>query len=194
MIAAVVPLKRLTDAKSRLSPQLGPDERERLMRDLAARTVEVLRSCPSIDSIALATPEEELALELGVELIRDPGSLNQAIQDAVRWARALGADALLVIPSDLPAVSTRDVEQLLAVSPGAPSVTVSPTHDGGTGALLMRPPGIIVPQYGPGSFVRHRLAAEEMGASVVTVNLDGFARDLDTLEDFQALGYGRKKV
>jgi 2-phospho-L-lactate guanylyltransferase len=188
MIAAVVPLKRLADAKSRLSPHLASREREQLMRDLAVRTVEVLRSCRSIAAIALATREEELAAQLGVEVVPDRGSLNLAIRDGVAWSVTRGATAVLVVPADLPAVSEADIEQLLAASPRAPSVTLSPTHDGGTGAMLLRPPGLIAPQYGPESFARHREAAKRAGASVVEVLLEGFSTDLDTIEDLQSLG------
>ena len=49
----------------------------------------------------------------------------------------------------------------------APGVTIVPDRHGtGTNALLLAPPDAIDPSFGPGSFARHRLAAEAAGADV----------------------------
>jgi 2-phospho-L-lactate/phosphoenolpyruvate guanylyltransferase len=188
MIAAAIPLKALAGAKSRLAPHLPDAERRRLVTELIERTVRVLRGCASIDRLSLVTPEIDLALRLGVEFIADRGSLNLAVEDAQRWATESGAEGLLVVPADLPLLSRKDVLYLLASAPPAPSVTVAPTRDGGTGALLLRPANVITPAFGPQSFEEHRRLASASGAQVSEVHREGFAADLDTAEDLKKHG------
>jgi 2-phospho-L-lactate/phosphoenolpyruvate guanylyltransferase len=188
MIVAAIPLKALSGAKSRLAPYLPDAERRQLVTELVERTVNVLRSSASFDRIALVTPEIDLALRLDVDYIADHGSLNLAVRDAQRWAMERGAEALLVVPADLPLLGRKDVEHLLASALPAPSVTIAPTRDGGTGALLLRPANVIRPAFGPGSFVQHRRLGEASGAVVSDVHREGFAADLDTAEDLKKHG------
>jgi 2-phospho-L-lactate guanylyltransferase len=186
LIAAVIPVKALAEAKSRLAPHMAPDERAELMTTLLARTVGILAACSSIDVIALATPEVALAAGLGLPVVRDPGSLNGALLNGIRWALEVGADRLLILPADLPTLEVDDVERLLETADTPPSIVIAPTQDGGTGALLLSPPDAISPSYGQRSFARHICLAHETAVRVVTVERPGFRRDLDTVDDLRA--------
>lgn len=181
MIAAVIPVKRLSEAKSRLNGDITPEERQSLMRELAARTVLILRSSGLITSIALVTPEEKLAAELGVRCLPDTGDLNSSLAAAAQWARSAGADGLLIIPGDLPWLQRNDLHALLSLR--SPGVAIAPAHDGGTGALYLMPPDAIAPAFGPGSYRRHVEDAVGRGIAVRTVQRDGLAFDLDTPQD-----------
>lgn len=185
MIAAAVPLKSLSAAKSRLASHLSPDERLAIVTDLVERTIEVLRACGVFERIALATPETTLARRLAVDVIEDRGTLNGAIEDTQRWALDVGTTGLLVVPADLPLLSADDVLDLLDAARPMPALTIAPTRDGGTGALLMQPPNVIRPHFGPQSFRLHCRAAEAEGAAVSVVMREGFAAELDTVEDLK---------
>jgi 2-phospho-L-lactate/phosphoenolpyruvate guanylyltransferase len=185
LIAAVIPVKALAEAKSRLAPHMAPAERAELMTALLARTVRVLRACGAIEAIALATPEVALAMDLGLPVVPDPGSLNGALRNGVRWAMNAGASRLLILPADLPSLEVADVEHLLAAAGATASIVIAPTLDGGTGALLLSPPDAISPAYGQHSFERHIRLAREAGVPVVTVDRPGFLRDLDTIDDLR---------
>src|SRR5947209_2006447 len=188
MIVAAIPLKRLSEAKSRLAGHLLDEERTRLVTDLVERTVTVLRTCSTIECVALATPETQLGERLGVEVLPDRGSLNRAIEDAQRWATTKGADALLVVPADLPLLNAGDIECLLSSMPPRPSLTIAPTRDGGTGGLLLCPPDVVSPAYGPQSFTHHRSRGEGAGAALKIVLREGFAAEMDTIEDLKMHG------
>ncbi|HEX6508629.1 MAG TPA: 2-phospho-L-lactate guanylyltransferase, partial [Chloroflexota bacterium] len=155
MIVAVIPVKRLANAKSRLAPRLSAEERAELVVALLGQSFAALRSVEEINRIALATPEADLAAELGAESLPDTGGLNASLAHAARWAKAAGASALLILPGDLPLVEGADIVTLLRAAAPPPAVTIAPTRDGGTGALLLAPPDVIPPTFGPRSFSRH---------------------------------------
>ncbi|HZS93826.1 MAG TPA: 2-phospho-L-lactate guanylyltransferase [Chloroflexota bacterium] len=185
MIAAVIPLKDPERAKSRLAGVLRADDRIALVLQLAERTVEVVRDSGVADRIALAVTDRQLADCFGVEWVPDEGSLNATLRAAVGWAK--DADGLLVVAADLPLLSSNDLRTFAGALPGC-GVTIAVTPDGGTGALLLRPPRIITPQFGANSAERHATAASRAGVPVWLIHRGGLTRDLDTGADLETLG------
>ncbi|HLJ65835.1 MAG TPA: 2-phospho-L-lactate guanylyltransferase [Chloroflexota bacterium] len=189
MIAAVIPLKRLSDAKSRLAGRLTGAERMQLARSLLERTVMALHESSVVDRVALVTPEPALAGELGLVGLPDRGGLNASLEEGARWARTTHADALLVLPADLPLLTGDDIRAVVGRLTGGARVVVAPTRDGGTGALLVAPPGTLPFAFGPGSFDRHCTLARQRGLAVAEIRREGLALDLDTAADLEAAGY-----
>ena len=188
MIVAAIPVKKLTEAKSRLSIRLSSQQRVSLVLTLLERTVEAVRGCGMVTRIALATPEPALADRLQTELISDPGSLNGALQNAASWALRASATQLLILPGDLPLISPASVRALIESGSEAPSITIAATRDGGTGALLLAPPNVVPPVFGHLSFQHHLELARRRAVAVTTPSIDAFTHDLDTVEDLEALG------
>jgi 2-phospho-L-lactate guanylyltransferase len=188
MIAAVIPVKRLSEAKSRLSTRLSCTERATLVIALLRRTIRVLREVDEIERIGVATEERDLIESYDtIEWLPDLGGLNPSLAHAASWATRMGAQSFLILPCDLPFLDQSDVHALLASQAEGPHVTISPTQDGGTGAILLSPPEVIVPTFGADSFRRHLREAHDTRISVKTVLRPGFARDLDTTEDLAVL-------
>ncbi|HZU14619.1 MAG TPA: 2-phospho-L-lactate guanylyltransferase [Chloroflexota bacterium] len=177
----MVPLKRLSEAKSRLAPSLDRAERAELAMTMVRRVVGAVRESGVVGRLALVTPEPHIARGLGAETLPDAGDLNASLQTAVGWAA--GSAGLLILPADLPLISPADVRALIA----APGIVVAETQDGGTGALLLRPPDAFPPHFGPDSFVIHRRLAFERGLDVSQVRLTGVSFDLDTVDDLGRL-------
>src|SRR3972149_7271654 len=78
MIAAVVPVKRLDEAKGRLSVLLTPDERRRLALAMLEDVLRALQAVPRIDLVAVVSPDAGAlarASALGAEPLaeRPPG-------------------------------------------------------------------------------------------------------------------------
>lgn len=188
MIAAVIPVKRLSDAKSRLSPRLSADERAGLVTALLRRTIRVLRAVDEVERIGVATEERELVASLSeVEWLPDMGGLNSSLDYAAGWAMDLKARSVLIVPCDLPTLEPGDIRALLGAGSGEQSVVVAATQDGGTAALLLTPPRVIAPLFGPDSFARHLRAAQRAGIATYTVARAGFSRELDTVDDLDYL-------
>ena len=67
---AIVPVKGLDGAKSRLAPALAPDERAQLVVDMLDRVLAACDASTAITRTLLVTPEPELARN-GVEVLQD---------------------------------------------------------------------------------------------------------------------------
>ena len=67
---------------------------------------------------------------------------------------------------------------------------LAPARDGGTAALLRRPPDAIPGCFGADSAKAHRAAAERAGVRLVELPLPSLAIDLDRIEDARALAAG----
>jgi 2-phospho-L-lactate/phosphoenolpyruvate guanylyltransferase len=175
---ALVPLRGLEDAKTRLGAELDPEERLELVVAMATRTLAATRDARGIAGTVLVTADPaaaELASTFGARTIvqRLPG-LNAALREARTVAAALGATAVLVLPIDLPAVSRDALERLLADAEdaaitgqaGRPLVFAVPDRHGrGTNALLVSPPAAIEPAFGEDSLRAHTVAAAAAGAT-----------------------------
>ena len=122
--------------------------------------------------------------------------LNQGLDEARHVAVEEGAQALLVLPSDLPDVSPAaigDIVAVLATSPPPIVAIVPDRHGRGTNALLLAPPDVIDFAFGGDSRAAHRHAADAVCTRVV--ELDGpLGLDLDTPEDLLLVQSGAPRV
>ena len=101
-----------------------------------------------------------------------------------------GSDAILIVPADVPLITPDAVDMMVSTAPDGPSVVVAPAHDGGTNGLLLQPPDVIAPQFGPSSARAHQqsaAAAGEMGVPFREARIDVWAFDLDTPSDLRWL-------
>ena len=60
-------------------------------------------------------------------------------------------------------------------------------HGTGTNALILTPPEVIVPSFGPGSHERHVRAAQAAGAQLSVDEVPSLVLDVDTADDLEAL-------
>ena len=184
---ALVPVKSFAAAKSRLEGLLTRAECARLAEEMARDVLMALNAAPDVTGIAIVGDEPRLA-----SLAAPVGATVYAENDGEDYRAALGRIALelqghgarhlLVVPADLPTLSSGDVQQLLTGHRGG--VTVCPAAaDGGTNALVLSPPTAIPFLYGPDSAARHLAAAASAGLAAQTVDIAGFARDVDSPDD-----------
>jgi 2-phospho-L-lactate guanylyltransferase len=99
-----------------------------------------------------------------------------------------GAERVVLVPGDCPALSPAEVDELLAHQPPAPSVLVVPDRHGtGTNALVLTPPDAMPSSFGPGSCERHLADAAQAGVHGEIVAVPTLALDVDTAEDLDVL-------
>ncbi len=192
-IFAVVPVKDLSETKSRLSPSLDLEERGALTLALLENVLAALREAGGVERIGVVSPDRQ-ALSLAEKadataLFQESRGLNEALEESRGWALGEGASALLVLPADLPYLSASDIRMLLDASgEKGHAVVISPDRPRkGTNALLLRPPGVLPFAFGPGSFEAHRRAAGERGIETEIRESAGIAFDLDTTQDLRVL-------
>ncbi|AEG45375.1 2-phospho-L-lactate guanylyltransferase [Isoptericola variabilis] len=197
---AVVPLRDGVSGKSRLAGELDPPARRRLVAALARHVVEVLAAMPAVERIVVVTADlgfvhETLAGLLGpagrVTVVEQPAQrpgLNAAVAVGREHASGLGAERLLVVHADLPALAPDDVEAVLRAD--ADVVVATDRHASGTNLLLvpLHPPGSSFTfRFGPDSRAAHVAEAGRLGLRAVVVHRPGTAADLDTIDDWTEL-------
>jgi 2-phospho-L-lactate guanylyltransferase len=112
--------------------------------------------------------------------------LNAAIQTGIDRARANGAETAVVIPGDLPLLTTEALESFINSAAGhQAAIAIAPCRrQEGTNALLLRPPNLISPRFGPASLAAHQAAAHSIGLTPFIHHAPALAFDLDTPEDW----------
>jgi 2-phospho-L-lactate guanylyltransferase len=190
---AVLPVKSFSRAKQRLGDAIGAGEREQLAAAMVADVLSALAAVGEIDDVVMVTAEPlaaRAAERAGVAVIDDPEEAGQsaAAGRGIDAALVRGADRALLVPGDCPALDPRDLAQLLARAADPPSVVIVPDrHGSGTNALLLSPPGVVAPSFGPGSFARHAARARAAGATVQVCELPSLGLDVDTPDDLAVL-------
>ena len=191
---AVVVARVGDGAKSRLSAVLEPAERTRLARAMLADVLGVCLDGAAILAGTVAVVDQQardVAARYATTLLDDParGDMNAAVRAGISAARARGATSILVLPGDVPSISVADLREIVGLAGMAPrAVVVAASRDGqGTNALLLRPPHVIAPSFGPPSVWRHLEAGHAAGAHTQLIEHLGLARDVDTPPDLAGL-------
>ena len=197
---ALVPIRGLETAKTRLGEDLDAEERVDLVTRLLRQTLIATRDARRIAGTIVVTMDPAAAgiakEHRAVGLVERAPGLNEAIEAARSVAIARGATAILVLPADLPSVAARSVDELLARASAAGAASavdatgglvalVPDRHGHGTNALVVSPPAAIGPAFGAESRAAHERAAAAAGAGYV--ELEGpLSLDLDTPADLIA--------
>ncbi|MEU2123101.1 2-phospho-L-lactate guanylyltransferase [Nocardia niwae] len=198
-VHAVIAVKSLDRAKSRLADRLRPEHRARLVLAMLADTVTATAAVHEIVSVTVVTPDPTvagMARTLGADVHPEPRQsqaegLNTALAATAAALRgAHGPIDLLALQADLPALRSEELSDMLAAAPrGLRSIVVD--HEGsGTAALVVRDPeAALDPRFGPGSARSHI----DAGAVDLAGDWPGLRLDVDTPDDLDravALGAG----
>lgn len=185
MEAILIPVKGLSESKLRLAQVLGPPERGRLALSMLADVLGAAAGWP-LRMVVTSDPDAaSVARSAGWSVLADPGSgLNDAVSAGTAALVRAGATALLVLPGDVPLVTDAEVAAVFATDA---QVVVVPSADGGTNALLRRPPRAIASRFGPGSAAGHIGAAGTAGLRVGSLRLPGLSLDIDDADDLRRL-------
>ena len=193
---AIVPMKPLRRAKSRLSAVLTRDERETLSERMLISTLELLGEVKDIERMLVVSRDSKalsIARKLGARTVAEQGApeLNNALIRATVVAQQFDVNGVLIIPADLPLLKVDDVEKLISLAVDPPVVVIAPDRRGtGTNALLSSPPGLIDYDFGTDSFERHVARAKEAGVRLVVCEIPSIGLDVDLPEDLEYLREG----
>ncbi len=194
MTIALIPVKRLEESKSRLLPELPDAKRQALTLAMLEDLIEALQRSGCVERIAVTTPDPQVASRAraaGAEVVLRPEpGLNAALEDAAVRLAAASDEPLLVVLGDVAGALPEDFRRLVGYARNArgaaKGVWLTPSADGGTSALLLRPARAIAFRFGPESARRHREAALAAGVAYQEVALPSLAIDLDQPEDLSA--------
>ena len=197
---AIVPIRSLTEGKTRLAAEFTIEARAALTRHLLHGVImaaiesgvvdEVVVVSPDPDALRFASSVSPTIIPLSEDFTR-PG-LNPAVEVARAWALERDAAAVVTLFGDLPLLTPGEVRNLIRRD--APVVLAPDRHGTGTNALLLRLRARSVDanptfrfQFGVDSYHRHVEQAHELGLEVATAIMAGTAFDLDTPDDWRTL-------
>lgn len=189
-IFTIIPAKPFAESKTRLNTILSVSQRVRLSRFLLMRTIKTARAVSDVVVVSRSQKVRVLAKALGAwALVETEPNLNGAILQGLTWVLAKKTTTALVLPADLPTLTTNELQSLISVGlTTTPNIIIAPCHkQEGTNALLLSPPNLILPAFGQGSFLLHQQRATEAGLTPHIYRSPGFALDLDTPADWHAL-------
>lgn len=189
-VLAIVPVKRLDAAKSRLAEVLDVADRRALMLAMLADVLMNLRRSEGIGRVVVVTDDREVrhrAIAEGAEVVPDDDAGSHSAA-ALRGIAAVASptDRVFLAPGDCPLVRVEELDELLT-TPQPPVVIVPDRHGLGTNALLLDPPDAIDPAFGDGSRDRHVQLAQAAGVEAAVRVLPSLALDIDTADDLAAL-------
>jgi 2-phospho-L-lactate guanylyltransferase len=188
----IVLIKDFNSAKQRLQPALGPKARRALARRNAQLAVRAASAGDRVLVVAGSDEVAALAQRWGVEVLAEPRQEGQNVAAARGIAKAVegGADAVLLLSSDLPLVTVEAVREVLESAAGmkAPvALAVPAVGRGGTNALYLRPPHAIALHFGSDSLAKFRQEAQSRGVEFAVHLSDAMALDLDEPGDLARL-------
>jgi 2-phospho-L-lactate guanylyltransferase len=182
---AIIPVKLLVEAKTRLALELTADERARLALTLLRNVLDAATAATLVSRTLVVTPDPlvaELARVAGVEvLFQDQPGLNLA----VRMGRvAAETETILALLGDLPFLTGTELDSLLCVVAPDGIVLAPDRHGRGTNALAIHRAVPFAPAFGVDSLASHHREAARRGLEMREYRSHGTGFDVDTVEDF----------
>ncbi len=195
MAQALVPLKDLVQAKTRLAGLLRPSERRALAQAMVEDVLTALSAHPQVARITLVSDDPAAPLlaaryqtqcwtegELGCH------GLNAVIARASARLLDEGGGPLLVLHGDLPLLSVGDISAVLDCLAAGGGLVVGCDRDGtGTNLLAFDAAALPAFRFGEASCRRHIDAARAAGIPARLLRLEGIALDIDEPADLAVL-------
>jgi len=168
-------MKSMDRAKGRLSGVLDAAGRRALAQQMLEHVLATLREA-GLATVQVASADE------------GTGDLNADVTAAARRAEQQGARELLLVMADLPYLAASDIAALVEAG-RTTDIVIAEAKDGGTNALLLRPPTVLQFAFATArpSAAFHADHARNAGIEPVFVRRPGLARDIDTPDDLRAL-------
>ena len=191
VVYAIVPVKKLSISKRRLSKFLSPQERKFLTIAMLEDVLRALKSSAVHEIVVVSNdPHIRMIADMfGVSFFSPShNGLNPAVEEATAWCMRNQADSVLVVPADIPLLSSVDVNTIVELGNcNVSTVVLSPSNNGGTNALFQKPPNLLFAQFGCRSFARHFRQAQNKGISIKFHYSTSIALDVDSEEDLLKL-------
>ena len=188
----LIPVKSLAHAKQRLTSVLSQPQRsqlaEAMLRDVMLAATGVI---DRID-VALVTGDiraQHLAAEFGFGVIADTRNESEtaAIEMATAWCEGRGYDTTIVVPGDIPLITSGELHRVLDARPAEGAVFVPAYDRRGSNCILRRPASIIPLRFGNDSFLPHCEAMRQTGKQLVILEMPGIGLDIDNPQELDLL-------
>jgi len=182
-IYAIIPVSKFKNAKTRLSPFLSEDEREKLLKVMLQDVTDTLKKY--VDKIFIISRDEDVlsyaeSLKLNTILEDENSNLNKALKQAMKYCKGK-ARKIIIVPSDVPLIGKTNIQMLIDASKSLDFIIV-PSKGGGTNMIIMKPMAIHT-RFEGFSYKEHVKAAERKKLNPQVHDSFFMALDVNTAED-----------
>ena len=190
-IAAIIPVKTFSKAKTRLN--LSLDQKLKLCEIMLEEVIGTISKSKKIDKIIIVSKDEvalKLAKKFGAIDIfdREESGVNHAVSLADDYLEQKNYDASIVFPQDIPFLQEEDIENLLKFQKFPKSVLIVPSRRfDGTNALVRTPVNLMETHYDEDSYKIHLEVGKSFTSNTSLVLLRRIMMDVDNHEDFEFL-------
>lgn len=182
-IYAIIPVSKFKNAKTRLSPFLSEEEREKLLKVMLHDVTNTLKKY--VDKIFIISRDEDVlkyaqSLNLNTIMEDENSNLNKALKQAMKYCKGK-TKKVLIVPSDIPLIGKTNVQMLIDASKSLDFIIV-PSKGGGTNMIIMKPLAIHT-RFEGFSYKEHVNAAERKNLNPQVHDSFFMALDVNTAED-----------
>jgi 2-phospho-L-lactate guanylyltransferase len=195
LVQALVPLKDLVQAKTRLAGLLSSTERRALAQAMLEDVLAVLAAHPQVEGITLVSDDPSAHLlaerfdaahwregELGCE------GLNAVAATASARLLLVGGSEILLVHGDLPLLTPADISAVVAAQQEPRGLVIGcDRHGSGTNVLCFDAATMPVFSFGKDSCATHLASAHGRGIPVRVLEREGTAFDVDEPGDLAFL-------
>lgn len=195
MTQAIVPLKDLVQAKTRLAGLLDPSQRRALAQAMVEDVLAVLAAHPEITRTTLVSDDpgasllaEKYAVDYVPETSLGCRGLNAVVQCATERLLLSQEGPVLVLHGDLPQLSQGDIRDALQLQRALGGLVVGCDRQR-EGTNLLAFDARSVPQFcfGPDSCARHLAWATSVAIPARVLHREGIGLDIDEAVDLKVL-------
>jgi 2-phospho-L-lactate guanylyltransferase len=196
--SALIPVKSLDKAKSRLAGYLTHTQRVRLVFDMLHHVICVLHQSTLFSNIVVVSVDESVRTQAqswgAIPFLEEHAGHNPALTMAAIRLRTAGTEALLTISADLPLLQPQHIHAMIAHMQYH-HIVLAPSQDAtGTNAILMHPPLAIPYVFGINSYLCFLHEATQRRLRVATYRSLETALDIDTVDDLETFQYYVQKM
>ena len=185
-VFAAVFADELGSSKKRLSAVSSPEERELLSAAMLEDVLVALHASLVRDVVVVGDDSSvrKVVEYCGVSFIpAEPSGLASTLRKIIAWGKEKKADSLLVLPANIPLMSSSDIDRIIELGSQLPSMVLSPSMTGGTNAVFLNPSDLIQVQFGPNSFFTLVKEGIDKDVALRFYSSREIALDMDSEED-----------
>lgn len=184
----LLPVKHLDHCKQRLASVLTLQERQQLVIALLKQNLRILIDDFPEHHVLVITPDPNiasLAKHFNVSVLVEPFAqgLNAAVETGARWSLKQGYRTQVVLAPDIAQLDTNELQLFFDQAQAPTTVMIGTANDGGTNALLTRPPNAIPFQFGLHSSTHMQHASQQRGIDCQRLHFPHLSLDIDTPDD-----------
>ena len=191
-IGVIIPVKKFSHSKNRLSSVFTLEEKKELVRCMLFDVCDVLIKSSYLNGIAIVTSENEiLQYENYDKIIHLKESYNSGVNNAVEIGNKYfikeGFDATIVIPGDIPLIDDQVLNKLFEQVNNNQVIITPSRREDGTNLLFRNPPDIIQTSYDDNSYSTHLKTIKDNNLQYLIYLEDVIRLDLDEPEDIDKI-------